>query len=68
MGAAEMSACRTEQASVTTAIEAAKASTQSGSPATPGEFLMDPSQFRFYTWTGTSPEDWALQPIGTPPC
>jgi len=66
--AATRSACETERAAVTTAIAAAKASTEAGSPATPGEFLMDPSQFDSYRWTGTSPDDWALEPIGTPPC
>jgi len=67
--AAQLTACQMERAAVTTAIETAKASSQaSGTAESPDEYLMDPASNEFYTWAGSSPEEWTLQPIGTPPC
>ena len=53
---------------MTTAIEAAKVSSQAGMVDTPDAFLVDPSSLEYYTWTGSTPEEWTLMPIGTPPC
>jgi hypothetical protein len=66
---ADLQQCRIERATVTTAIAAARAASQaSGTVQDPGTFLVAASEFDYYTWTGTSPADWKLQPIGTPPC
>jgi hypothetical protein len=67
---ADLQQCRIERATVTTAIAAARAASQaSGTVQDPGTFLVAAAtEFRYYTWTGSSPADWSLKPIGTPPC
>jgi hypothetical protein len=65
---AAVESCRTEKAEMLTAIQAAKVASQAGGVDSPADYLADPQGFTYYTWSGDAPDQWALTPIGTPPC
>jgi hypothetical protein len=65
---AALEACLTEKAEMLTAIQAAKVASQAGSVDSPAAYLSDPQGFVYYTWSGDTPAQWTLTPIGRPPC
>ncbi len=65
---AAMTNCVVEKALVQAAIAGARAANQiAGMNQTPDDLLPEQEE-QYYTWTGSSPDTWALSPIGSPPC
>ncbi len=64
-----MKECRTEKDMVTDAVKQASELSTRSKPGliSPNDYMRKSVDLKYYQWAGTAP-DFAVEPIGSPPC